>query len=319
MKIFLRNILRILFHFLLYTLVLGIIYTYFNQIKLKHFPPPNISNSISFNKKSQFIRNNGFINFDILSLGSSMTLRNIYSQSIVKYFKNGSYLNASSWGVNMEENFQLLKIFHEIYSPKYLIIASNLIDFRESEKIFNYNIIKKYLKSRKIFLPYYHLRTFDFNYYKDNILLLKRMDLNPNTYGTLIYDRYGGANFDKNNFIIKDKRWNLNVVDTKIDTLQYSYLDSIFKFCNDKNVSLLFIESPLREGIYKTLGEENRIKLKNHIRKINNISQLYDGITVNTSIDYLNDSLFVDSTHLSDIGALIFTESSLTSLHIDPN
>ena len=105
-------------------------------------PPPNLSNSISLNAKVLFLKNNfSRANIDILAIGSSMSLNNINSSSITKAYSDEQYLNLSSWGLTMEETFNLIKIYNKKYHPKTIIISSNYSDFKGSSQKIKYNLI----------------------------------------------------------------------------------------------------------------------------------------------------------------------------------
>ena len=111
-------------------------------------PPKKHSNSVSLNSKINFIKQKyANANLDVLSFGSSMNLNNLNSEAIVENYGK-KYLNISSWGQNMEETYNLMKIFIPYYKPKFVFISSNISDFNKSNKNINYSSIRDYVYNK---------------------------------------------------------------------------------------------------------------------------------------------------------------------------
>lgn len=308
MKNFLKKLAGLLIYFTIYTIGVGIIYILWYDINIDDVPSPQISNSISFNEKTRFLKNHDPKHIDVLSMGSSMNLNNLSSKSVTENLDTKSYLNASSWGINMEENFKLLKILYNLYTPNTLIIASNITDFGVSNKEFRYSLLGNYLRLGKIFSIYFHIRTFSIKYYTKNIQYLRNIRTYSNLYDSLNFDKYGAVKFYKKNFYSTEKRWDYNIADEKIDANQYTYLDSISSFCNTKKIKFMYFQCPIRYGLKLELDKDETSILKLHSKSVGEILQKYNNIYVNTFYENWNDSLFVDSHHFSAMGSNIFTD-----------
>ena len=267
-------------------------------------PPPNASNSISLNAKVLFLKNNfSEADIDVLSIGSSMSLNNINTEA----FADTKYLNASSWGLNMKEIFNLLKIYNIKYNPKTLIISSNLNDFNISQQEIDYTNISEYLSSDNFSIT--DLKFWSFRQAIQDSRLLSLYKFDNTSYQSLKFDKSGGVNYPATNFHINENRWRGDDLKTyAIDPVQYSYLDSISTFCSSHSIKLIFVQSPFREGYYSKIKEEDLAIIQNHIKKVENTLVNTNTIFVNSVVENWKDSLFVDFTHLNEEGSRVYTE-----------
>ncbi|MGP8153644.1 MAG: hypothetical protein ACLQBQ_05805 [Smithella sp.] len=308
MKHFVKNIVLFLCYCLLMSVCLGGFYFYYYKFTLNDIPAPNLSHSYAFNEKMQFLRNCPK-DADIISIGSSMSLHNLHSKTITERLHSDKYLNVSSWGMSMEDNFFLLITLCKIYSPNTLIIASNVVDFTSlGEKDIKYSFLENYLRSHYYVAILYQLLNFNLNYYTSNLRFAKLVRNSPNDYIYLGFDKYGGGNFNTTDFNFDLERWNTGWPSGDIDTNQYSYLDKILTFCKSNKIKLLFFQSPIRNGLYSHFDNNRRNILKSHINTIENIMKRDKHIFINSNNVVWKDYLFVDGVHLSPYGAKLFTE-----------
>lgn len=269
------------------------------------FPPPKLSISTSFNSTILNIKENQLINdYDILAIGSSMSLNNIHTKTVKKYFGN-RYMNISSWGQNVSENYNLVKILTKQYKPKTILISSGYMDFNNIPKKINYNLVENYLLGndmlifKELNLKYLLIESREFFYMKND----------STGYSSLKYDDCGGVNFKSNDFKIDMKRWNgNNIKEFQIDELQYHYLDSLSQFCKKKEIDLVFIQSPFREGYYAQLDPASITILQVHEAKIDSILSKNNQKFINTRNITWDDNLFVDYSHFNENGAEKYTE-----------
>jgi hypothetical protein len=312
MRMFLHNILRFIgFSILVILVPVSLIGLYFHKkhITLKDFPPPMISDSYSFDDKMLFARNK---KADILCLGSSMSFNNINSEEVIHYFQSDSYLNLSSWGMNLKDIFYLFKTYASIHKPGIFIINSSLQDFLEkSYKKVDYADLKKYLTGSQ--LSEYYMKYGNLIYYLKRLRYSKMVKSTRNVYASLDYDKYGGVPLDSTRFIKNDKRWNY-IPNTAPDNKdQYSYLDSISEYCKTQNIKLIFFEAPVREGL---LQKQNKSILLTHIANVEKIL-LKDGHTfINPTDRIWPDSLFVDGAHFNAPGAALYTHYCFEKLGV---
>ncbi len=313
MSEFINKILLFILYLFGFSIVMLLGYMYMNELDSGDFPAINLSNSYSFNEKMQFLKEKQ-ANSEVLAIGSSMSLNNLHSPTVVEKLGTTSFLNTASWGVNMEETFRLLIIVEEVYKPKTIILSSGLVDFMKSQKVFRYDIVEEYLKSERLGF-YYYFRTFDLKYFANNFIFAKATRSNPDNLEYLGFDEYGGVNFESNRFNINQHRWENRIVDSiELDQDQYFYLDSITTFCRMKNIELLFFQGPIRNGILSRYNEEEQQILFSHTDNVKKIILKNGGFFVNANESVWSDSLFFDNTHLSSRGAKIYTEYSFNNL-----
>ena len=308
-KFFLR-----FFLFFLQLLVLSTIFLacYFctYDLSFRDMPPPNLSESYSFNNKMEFLRGQKK-QARILANGSSMTLNNICSQTVIEELQSDSFLNTSSWGISMEDNFNLLKIFSEIYRPAVVIIVSNIGDFQKFKKLkktIQYPLIKGYICSNDISVIYYYLKNFSLSYYLKNFLYEKKVTSCSNDYEYLGFDNYGTVNYDHTNFNINEERWFTDTIDDEIPALEYSYLAQISSFCRSNHIQLLFFQSPYRSGLYSAFKQGTINRLKAHIHTVENILKKDNHVFVDSTDALWDDRFFADGMHFNELGAAYFTK-----------
>ena len=290
--------------------------TLFCWFKYYDIPGPNLSNSPSLNEKIHFIKKNTKRSaLDILAIGSSMSLNNLHSKTIINKLNSNLYLNTSTWGQNMEETFTLLKIYEKIYKPKNLLISSNFMDFKKGDKIFRYDFIEDYLNHEKKPEIFFYLKSFSLQYLINSSKELNKYKNKNKDYQFLGFDKFGGVSFSNENFNIHSGRWN-GVVLTKykIEPIQYQYLDSISKFCKSKNINLYFAQSPLRNGFLNKLDIDEISFLNSHLEKIELILAKNKHNLINANNRNWPDSLFVDFNHLNEHGAKLYTEYYLENI-----
>lgn len=275
------------------------------------FPPPNFSDSLSFNAKSQFIKKNNFNQkLNVLAVGSSMTLNNINSNSIKRNFGK-RYLNFSSWGQNIEEDYKLIKIFEKHLKPQTIILSSNIMDFNSNLKNIKYEKLESCLFERNQFPP----MPSNLKVFSQNSINYHNYKQNSHIYSYLKFDCFGGVNFTSKDFKITKERWKGNSISKSIiDPAQYRFLDSIASLCDKRNIRFIFIQSPFREGWISHISRDEKEVLKNHIDKLQNILNNNQSIFINTQKRIWNDSLFVDYAHLNKEGSKKYTDLIIEKL-----
>lgn len=317
MSRFIKKLLLFFVFNLLLTIGLSASYFVYYKITFKDIPPPNFSNSYSYNEKMEFVRKTS-IRPDVIAIGSSMSLNNLDSETITKRLQTDSYLNLSSWGMSLKDIYSLLKLQSEIHKPHTLIMSSGIVDFQEVDKSVDYTTLEEYLRSNDKEEILFHLECFNLKYYISKFKYAKFVRSSIHEYEYLGYDKYGAVNFNGKDFHIDSSRWNRDYMNFgSIETSYYSHLDSITTFCKNNNISLLFLESPYRKGLYSKFDTEKLGRLNAHIQKVESIVNKDDHEFINANEVIWDDSLFVDGTHLNAIGAKLFTEYCLNKLKLN--
>lgn len=290
MKKFLKTSL-IFFGILIFPFVLALIVLH------DYIPAPKITNSYSFNEKIKFVEIKENKQADYIAIGSSMTLNNINSDVVTELLSTKSYLNLSSWGLRIKDDYILIKRLFEIHKPKTLIIVSIIIDFGPSGLEYNVDDIYDYIDSENEIK--YQFKYLELKYFFKR-LVTNRINYNTNKiYASLNFDKYGGVALEPDGFEIKKSRWNEKLSYEYIDIQNYLYLDSISSFLTEKNVELIFVQTPLREGL---LDDYYTTNLEKHVNKIQPILHKYGHTFCNANNDTWPDSLFVDYAHMNSTG-----------------
>jgi hypothetical protein len=289
------------------------IYVLVYKVSFDDIPAPPLSDSYSLNEKIEFLRT-AKKEVPVLAIGSSISLNNLSSETLVKHFRSNAFLNTASWGMNMQDNYNMLKTLYEVYHPDTLILASSIVEFEKSDKQVNYSLLKEYLTAGDFKANLYHLKCFNLRYYMDNINYKKMVRADKHRYEYLVFDANGGINLEGEGFKIDQRRWNASFEKKDLDTLSYLYLDSISTFCKNKNIEFLFFQSPFRKGIYMQLDASKTAALNTHLKKIETILKKNDQVFIDTDDVLWNDSLFIDFMHFNKNGAGTFTKYCLDKL-----
>tara|TARA_B110000459_G_C16605587_1_gene493373 strand:+ start:1834 stop:2763 length:930 start_codon:yes stop_codon:yes gene_type:complete len=302
MKKFIRKTIKLIIPLTILSLLWVLIYG---------FPPPNLSPNISFNARMFNLKERHIdVNIDVLAIGSSMSLNNIHTKTI-KNNLSEKYLNISSWGQKIEDDFKLIKILTKHYKPKKIIISSNFMDFGSGKIGIKYNLIDSYLFKNEI--KHYTELNIQYLLKESRSYFNKKRD--GNNYKSLMYDDCGGINFKSNNFNISLERWNgYSINKFKKGTNQYYFLDSISKFCKEKDITFVFVQSPFREGYVSLLNEHELSVLNNHKNKIESILKRNNNLFIDSQKKSWEDDLFVDYSHLNSKGAKKYTEYFLKEI-----
>jgi hypothetical protein len=304
------------------SLVMIGVYVFKYKISTNDIPAPPLSDSYSLNEKIEFLRATKK-DAQVLAIGSSIALNNLHSETVFErmHQNESDFLNAASWGMNMGDNYSLLKIINEVYHPEVLIIASSMSEFELPAKKADYKRMQKYLTAGDLESSLYHLTCFNLRYYMDNTKYKKFVRSVKNQYEYLVFDPHGGVNIDDTDFKIDQRRWKADFDKEKISVSNYDYVDSISAFCKLKNIKLLFFQSPLRKGIYSSLNEKKSSELHTHVDRIAEILKRDNHVLIDADKIVWDDALFIDGEHFSAKGAKAFTTycfNQLDSLHLRP-
>ncbi len=300
MNSFIRHIL----FFILFsagTLLTGILgYIKISGIDISFIPPPRIANNISFNDKMVFANNK---TADHIAIGSSMTLCNLHSSTIIKMLGSNSYLNMAAWGLSIEDSYVLLKKYAENKMPKTVIISSNIVDFCMKQVFFEIDEISKILSCR--FPQIFYLKYPEIRYYLSNSDYYKKIKSSDKIYDSLVYDEYGAVCYADNLDEFDNVKWTDTWADDKLDRINYAYLDSISNFTRRNNIKFIFLQSPFREGLLDIVDTDS---LNKHAFQVASILNKYDHPFINSMERTWADSLYIDGTHFTTTGAKLYTD-----------
>lgn len=307
MKKFIINLIYFSFFFIVLSISIVGFYFYRNKITINDLPALNFSDSYSFNEKIRFLKTKEKKE-TVIAIGSSMTQNNLHSKTTLANLDSRNYLNTSSWGMSLGDDFNLLKKLNSIYKIKQLIIVSNIIDFQQQDKHIDFKFVESYLKSDYFNIVVKFIQLFDLKYYKNNLTYAKKVRNCYRDYEYLNYDKYGAVNFQKDSFNIDKQRWLTDYLENSGFQVQYNYLDSISNYCKVNGIKLLFFQSPIRQGIWCDLDTSKLGNLNFHVKKVKHILEANNQIFINSSEKLWSDTLFVDAIHFNEIGAQQYTK-----------
>jgi len=305
----------LLFGLIFSCIIIGLLY-YFYRIGGNDLPAPAFSNSISFNEKIDFIRGKDLSKIEHIVLGSSMSLNNIDSETIVKYLGE-NYFNLGSWGFKISDSENYLRnMIHLFPNLKTVIISTTFVDFSSSVR----NIVVDYDLVRNSILydigNWVYLFSLDIRYLKNNSETNKLKMRSSGSYDILSFDKYGGVILKLDKDQINQERWNNDILDFDVSESELKSLSGIINLLHKRNVKTVIAIPPQREGL---MNEEKRIRLGKEIDRIRSAVHDQNGFFVNSfERGSWNDSLFVDYCHLNKAGAVIYTDYILSSIAFQP-
>jgi hypothetical protein len=264
--------------------------------------PKRYSNSISFNAKMldikvQHLEKKPYL----ISIGSSMSLNNISSSSFRDKI-DSNFVNISSWGQSIEFTYLSLRYFDKLYNPKLVVFPSNIGDFHKTR-----NQVPSFESSfftKSLFNPF----DFEWNFLSRQSRRFHYYKRNNCSYKFLGFDGNGGVSLGNKDFVINPERWLPDTIYSP-DTGQYSYLDSIFNLSIKSGFKIIIVQTPLRRSYLNTLTESENQLISEHLVKIKMSCEKSDVQFINGLNFVLDDSLYVDYSHLNNIGSGIFSDS----------
>jgi len=278
---------------------------------------PLLTNSISFDAKIQYLQKRNISETKVMAIGSSITLNNLSSKVINDSLKT-SFFNFSCWGLQINDTKQLITNYLPKYKPRYIIICSSTPDFTtdgNTESITNYLTANSYLKEH--FKEYFYIR--NYNSLLDIVTrkkeIAKHSSSTKDDYASLNFDEFGSVLLNISQKNILPERWNeQGGFPTMHTNKQYTELAALSKFLKQKNIKLIFIQSPIKKAYVGSLRSQQIVS--SHFKRCKAIVESNGGIYLNlhdTNV-FADDRLFVDQFHLSEQGATIFTQQAIHEL-----
>lgn len=277
--------------------------------------PLRFTNSISFDAKLNFLKKSGKLyDTEILIIGSSMGLNNIDSQILSDKLNNKNVLNISSWGLKVQEVFDLLKLIN-LSKIKTIIYLNQYFDFYgESINDYNKDSVKKYLNNEFNLIPYFNTFNTLSDNFKDYVLWEKRY-INNNYYNNLRFNDYGDVKLSISENNINIKRWS-EIVNTRDLKNNFDSFENMIKFLNKNKIELVVVTTPYRKEFFsidKFINQYNA-----YLMKILDFNKEYDFKYINLQNSLkLADTFFVDSSHLNFKGAELVSKKIVEIMRKD--
>ena len=293
MKLFLSKMLR-------FCIPIGVCLLLLFTVGKKYAAAYRITNSYSFNEKVKYLPPPS--EKQILTIGSSMSLNNLDSPLITKYFKTTNYLNTSVWGLSIMDVRGLISVFQEMYHPKTVICVSNVMDFATPQIQYDIVELSSFMKTKEV--KSYQWFNYCAYFLKQSFKNLLNFNTNR-VYTSLVFDQWGGVPLAEKNFMTKQVRWDEELHFDTINLQAYDALADISSYLKKKNVHFVFIQPPVRQKIMDSVYYAAMAKHTNRVREI--IESNGHTFADKSEAKYA-DSLFVDSAHLNSLGAKRLTQ-----------
>ena len=268
-----------------------------------------ITNSISLDARLYEMKNMDAEHFDVVALGSSMTLYQLDGETFVQHLNEGDgFYNFSAWGLQISDSRKLLEYLVEAYTPHSVVIFGNIADFDEAaESIIDMKAVRNYLDDN----AWNDIRnTLDFGY--PNNRETKKMYMDRRYAPTelnedLRYDKWGGVLLNVYGEDILKARYDAYYTGEPRQ-LQYDELAYIAKYLADRGIKLYYVQTPCREH-YLSERQGGYDIFVQHCDTCRDIIESNGGY-YQSFFDYneYTDVYFADCIHLNKDGALKLTE-----------
>ena len=277
---------------------------------------PMLTNSVSFDSKIVQIQERKIRIRDIISIGSSITLNNLESKTILDSLTHMSYYNFSSWGLQMSDVNEVTGFLLTSLRPKMVLICSSIPDFRLEGNSSIASYVHKSDFSRENWKETFYLE----NYSPISDLISRKLEYNrlrseTQDYNSLAFDSSGGVILCIPANKIDSIRWNLNSsFPTSFTQSQYRSLEKLCDLLQKAKLYFAFIQSPIKQLYYNSPGK--RESVANHLKICRAIVESRGGLLLDYSFsqEFTSDSMFVDQFHLSARGADLFTRNIVSQL-----
>jgi len=290
--------------FLLKTLLFIIPVLIFFEVLFRLGFAPIVTDSTLFDLKMLGVQKHHVKNVKLLAMGSSITLYELNSDSMVKNFKL-RYYNFASWGLQIGDMNRLLTSLVKTNQPEYVILCSSFPDFVSppNNSYLNYINANSYMKDSFPELFYFK------NYNSIHQIIRRKFNTYP-----LYIDSWGGASLSDKLRNINSEKWNEHdIFPTRYTPGNYAALDSLSTFLRNQKIKFIFVQVPVKKSYTNT--DRSKHIILTHFDKCKSIVEAKGGIYLNyynTAI--FTDHLFIDQYHLQQAGSVILTSEIIADL-----
>jgi hypothetical protein len=236
-----------------------------------------------------------------------MTLYHLDGETFVGNMdEDVSFYNVSAWGLSMSDDEQLLGYIIDAYSPKAIVMFSNILDFTDGYSRINMNEINAYLDKNpfndiKLILDYGFPNNIETKeMYRDR--RFAPTELNED----LRYDGWGGVRLNVYGDDVLKVRYESTYEDTP-NEIQYEALETMVSLCSDSGIGFYFVQTPYRSHYLNS--DAAKEVFGEHLDRCSKIVEEQGGYYLNLAdLDKYSDEYFADSVHMNEEGAIMLTE-----------
>lgn len=275
---------------------------------------PVLTESISYDLKLGFAASQNAQHYEIISIGSSITLNNLHSETLLKAFPAGaSYLNLASFNASISNSLAILQAVVPRYQPQTIVMMSNHIDF-ENEKWQGLSSSQTNLFLDQEWLPYFYWRRFNLYQLLQRRRRTRRFmsEARAQMQQQFRMDAHGGVPLRVSKTNLNPNRQNTAPI-TEIDSSQYQALAEISNFLQQANIQLIFVQSPLKHS--NCQSDSCQSFQAAHINRTRQIIAGAGHHFIDLYHDFsLPDSVFCDELHLNHQGPQLATQALIERL-----
>lgn len=273
-------------------------------------PPLPLTGSISFDEKAAFVRKSLHGEFDILAVGSSMTMNNLSSDAFVDGRPRQRVLNIAAWGMRMSDSRRWLDhVLRRVRVQKVLMVTGPMDFYAPYPWLGNISDsdLDTFLSEQGL-TPLLFLRKFSLQSYARPMATYR---LRRDHYLSLQFDRGGGVAFEVYYPNVNLDLWN-SVIDPDLLTEdEYRELELMAKGLRSRGVQFVVARAPMRLRALRAGGA----RLERHWDRVEKIVRDSGQQFMDLSHELpLDDSHFADFAHLNAKGVAAFTQAVIGNL-----
>ncbi|MEL6588758.1 MAG: hypothetical protein AAFQ68_01685, partial [Bacteroidota bacterium] len=210
---------------------------------------PVLTDSISYDLKLGFLASQNASRYEVLSVGSSINLNNLHSETLLQAFPEGTtYLNLASFNASVKNSAQLLQGIVPRYRPSTIIMMGNHVDFESSK----WQGLEAWQAERYLsggWDPYFYLRRTNIFSLVQRLRRTRRFvsEARANMQQQLRMDTYGGVPLQVSPENLNPYRQNSEPI-TEIDSTQYQALKKLCQWLKQKQIKFIYVQSPLKKS-----------------------------------------------------------------------
>lgn len=282
-------------------------YKNYSKNGFKNMPRNNVSNSVGFNAKMDFIvKSDNFNESTFLIAGSSLSLNNI-SGELIAQRTNEKVFNISSFGFKSSTQLvKLLDILH-LKQLKTILIGFNNTDFGYSSPEINYKLTDQYLNSSRFARTFSLIRNFNIISFSNDWELRNAVSDISNDKTSLNFDKTGSVLLNSKGFSII-KITEVGLVDTTGLNNFITNTQILKNECTKRGISLILVYLPSK---FDLLSRNNIIQNNIAAQKL---SIKFGQIFYDLHKVKLPENYFYDGAHMFKEGADSITNLILDSL-----
>jgi hypothetical protein len=278
--------------------------------------PVPLSGSISFDEKMEWLFKRGERRWDVLAIGSSMTLNNLDCAELARRLPAGVELaNAASWSLKMGDTRAMLDYVERVREPRAVVIVTGAMDFyRGQSKVFVKPDEFDFYRATGAY-SLLVARYFDPFWYYGRSSNIAQQRASRDWYSSLDFDRWGGVPLQVRWPTVEAERWNERPRPALIDQRQYREFERLVAACEQRGQRLVCAQSPIRDDAYAACDQA---ALRVHWAMLESILAAHGFRFYNLHGELpLGRECFADYSHLNAEGAHRFTEALLARCGAD--